>query len=255
MKKSVYFFAVVFCLLLASSAHATIHYTYAGTPVSSTGPLFFDLDLDGDNDFHFTSVDVGPNTGSTKFFVNCTKATSWYAAEGTTDTLPKAYSENAGFGTYHWQNTKGLLGSPAIGYFNNTGKYLMVKFSDGNNTYYGWFYLVKSGWYLTVESYAYSDVPDEIIKAGETEPTGIGEVAVNSSSIAKLSSHQIAFQNCEAFDKAIVYSMDGKTIAEINYPSAGHDYFLEPAGGAVLVSFLKKGKLLHSGKYFIRQEQ
>lgn len=256
MIKSISFCAVWLCLLLMNSAFATIHYTYVGDPVYSTTPVFYDLDLDGDNDFHFTAVDIGPSTGSVKFFVNCTKTSSQYAAEGTNDTLPKAYTEGAGFGTHHWQNTPGLLASPTIGYFNDTEKYLIVKFSDGNNnTYHGWFYLVKNGWYLTVDAYAYSDVPDQIIKAGETEPTGIADVPPAIFQIAKLTKHQIAFRNCDAFDQVNVYSSDGKMLAEISQPVAQNPYHLAFANGIVLVAFSKKGRVLHSEKYFIRQEE
>lgn len=246
MKKAVGLFIVLF---FAKNIYATIHYTEVNEQVSSLTPRLYDVDLDGDNDFFFTAVDLGPNTGSTAFYVNCSKPTSFYAAENTGDNLPKAYAFSSGLGTQVWQSDTGLLSSPTTGYFNNTSKYLMVKFSDGTNNYYGWFFLQKSGWSLYVASYAFSDVPDEMITPGETDPTSIQAVTPGSFNFVKLNAHQIAFENCVEYDKVSIATTDGRIIAEIHQPVAHQNYSLQ-ASGILLITFFREEKLLHSAKYF-----
>lgn len=248
MKQVIALFIVLF---LANNIYATIHYTEVNEQVSSSTPRLYDVDLDGDNDFRFTAVDLGPNTGSTAFYVNCSKPTSFYAAENTGENLPKAYAFSSGLGTHVWQSDTGLLSSPTTGYFNNITKYLMVKFSDGTDNYYGWFLLQKSGWSLYVVSYAFSDVPDEMITPGETYPTGIQDVLSGSFNFIKLNAHQISFENCAEYDRVSIVTTDGRMLAEIHQPIAYQSYPIQ-ASGMLFIAFFREEKLLHSAKYFVQ---
>ncbi|MDZ4844043.1 MAG: hypothetical protein SH857_00690 [Chitinophagales bacterium] len=245
MKKLLTFVALFF---FVSTLHATIHYFEVNDNVGSF-PLYYDVDLDGDNDFFFTVSDFGSSTGSFKFHVNSSNSTSFHAAEGANDTLPKAYNNGASLGTHNWRNTKGLLYSPTTGYFNSN-KYLMVKFSDGTNTYHGWF-LVGGGFQAYVISYAYSDVPNEIITAGETDPTGIPELFPAFFDLETINQHHIAFKNCSEYDRVFINSLDGKLIAEIENPIAAQKYTVEGSSNILLISFFLREKLLHTRKYLV----
>jgi len=240
--------------LLVNNISAAIHYTYVGDQVNSSSARYYDVDLDGDNDFHFTEVDLSPSTSSVSYHVNSTKPSSFYAA-ATSDSLPKAYAFGAGLGTYQWQNEAGLLFSPTGGYFTSNTKYLMVKFSDGSNAHYGWFEIRTSAWIIVIESFAYSDVPDEIIAAGETDPTVIQNINQPSFNLVKLDQHQIAFQNCEGYDKVSVYTLEGKTVTEITHPIAFQNYSIEQANGILMVAFFRNEKLLYSTRHFVQYQK
>ncbi len=238
----------------AYSCFATIHYFEVYQQVNSSTPFYIDIDLDGDNDFYFTVVDVGPNTGSFNFYVNCSKSTSFYAADGTSDTLPKAYNQGAALGTHNWRSATGLLSSPTMGFFRNTTKYLMVQFSDNNNnTYNGWVLIGGGGFTGYVEAYAYSDVPNQIILAGEIEPdpTSVNTINQNAFDILSINTRQVAFKNIADYDKVEIYALDGKLISRILNPAAAQHYNMEAQPGILLLSFFKGDMILHSRRYFV----
>lgn len=237
-------FTLVFALLLLHLSYGTIHYVTVDESVNNA-PRSYDLDLDGDNDFTFEYFS-NPYADS----ILCLKPTSFFAADGVN--APKAYQGGAGFGTYHWQSGGGLVcnGGGQTGNFASAYKYLMVKFSDGTHTFYGWFYLNTTFGYLIIESYAWQDVPDQTITAGETGGTGIVETVNASSAISALSANHISFENCKGFDQVAVYNVEGKMLSEIIAPVASHNYALDEKG-ILIIGFFKRGKLVGSGKYAV----
>lgn len=64
-----------------------------------------------------------------------------------------------------------------------TDKYLGLKLIVGSNTYYGWVRLdvAQNGTSFTVKDYAYNNIPNQPILAGETIATGINENSFASS--------------------------------------------------------------------------
>lgn len=236
-------FTLSFFSFLVFQVQATIHYTQVNDLISQ-GTHYYDIDLDGDDDFSFEVL-------STSVVVHCLKPDSYFAATGSSGDEPKAYSQGAGMGTFHWQNATGVLCSNSSeGLFTQAQKYLVVKFSDGTNLYQGWFYISGFNNVIDLLGYAYNDVPDEPITAGQTS-TGIAGINASTLLLAELTQHQITFQNCETIDKVIAYTMDGKKVAEIIKPVSGHKYTINQASGLLLVSFYKEEELLHTAKYFV----
>jgi hypothetical protein len=163
--------------ILFNISQATIHYTQVYEYAYPTA-RFYDIDLDGDNDFSFTS-------GNSDYVVEGLKPTCFYAAEGTSGSKPKAYQQGAAMGTYHWYNGIGSLILNS-GNFNGVSKYLMIKFNDtNNNTYYGWVLLISSngGGSLMIKEYAYQDTPNQTIIAGEVETLSIEDFSVNAINV------------------------------------------------------------------------
>ncbi|MCH7535503.1 MAG: T9SS type A sorting domain-containing protein, partial [Bacteroidetes bacterium] len=68
-------------------------------------------------------------------------------------------------------------------FLGQLSKYIGVKFDISGDTHYGWINIdmASSGNFLMVNSYAYNDVPDQAIKAGQT--VGIADQELNDVSI------------------------------------------------------------------------
>lgn len=239
-------------VLIAITTNATIHVTYVYDDVTYTpNERSYDLDLDGDDDFSFTFLSVYHI-----FEVHCSKSTSKYAATGTSGSDPKAYSEGAGLGTYHWSGGTGTLADEdGNGNFADANKYLMVKFSDGANTYYGWLLVgyFTSSTYPHVLNYAYNDIPGAAIEAGQLESgVGIEEFNKATFSLSQINQHSIAFKDCNEYDKVSVYSTEGKLLAEIKNPTPLETYSLNQNDKVMLVAFFRRDQLLFTSKYLIQ---
>jgi hypothetical protein len=233
-------------MLALNSSYATIHYHYVLDRL--TDDPIYDIDLDGDDDFQFTKYN------SSTYYVECLKATSYFAAEETTY-YPKGYQEGAGMGTFNWHySTQGTLISSSSGNFTaNSDKYLMVKFKSGGFTYYGWVRLFYQTGEMYVHSYAYSDVNNETISPGQQSATGIEETDPTLFSVLRLNNYQVAFNNCTQFDKVSIYTLEGKQVAAIDNPQAYQNYPVRSTGGNLLyIAYFKEEKLMYSAKYFVQ---
>jgi hypothetical protein len=242
-------FSLLAVLFFVTHSQAAIHVTQVNEEVYGS-TRYYDLDNDGDHDFYFQY-----NQSDYTAYVSCSKPTSYFAADGTVGNNAKAYSLNAGMGTYHWEYSDGFLFDliNSNGFFHNTTKYLMVKFSNGTDVYYGWFLLFTENGILEVISYGYNDVPNATIKPGETDMTGISEAEKAAFALAGISRNTVAFKNCAEFDKVLVYAVDGKTIADINYPVALQTYALHSENSNVMmVAYFRKGQLRYTAKYFVQ---
>ena len=165
-----------FVSLLFTISKATIHYVSVDQTVGGTGRSY-DMDFDGSTDFYFEC--------GTSCNVHSPVSTSLFANEGTNGTLPKAYAIGEVMDTFNWHVGSGMLEGPGStgNFFNVINKYLMVKFSDGTHTYYGWFLISDYFLNLSIISYAYSDVPGEILSPGQTTTLGHQETTIESSII------------------------------------------------------------------------
>lgn len=222
--------------MLFNASYATIHYSYVYEDFYFN-TRYYDLDLDGDNDFSFAF-----NSGQSASLVHCEKNSSYYAADG--NNKPKAYSDGSALGTYTWINIDGDLS-----YYMGAQKYLAVKFSDGTNTYYGWF-LIDYQSYPKVVSYAWNDVPNQTITMGDMGVTSIGEID-NSNFAFSFIDNTIVFNNTAAYNKVAVYNLQGQTISEIEKPAQGQQYPIQ-ANGIVLVAFYQNGTLVSTTKQYIK---
>jgi hypothetical protein len=166
MKKTITLFSM---LLLFNLSRATIHYTYVNEVIPRFS--YCDMDNNDDNDFYFY-FDANMST----YFIQSLLPASYFAADA--QNRAKAYSLASGMGTYTWYS-----GTSDLTFFTLNTKYLMVKFSNGINTYYGWF-LINSNTGSTgakfVVSYAYNDVPNQTLTPGEGELTGVEDVPSNT---------------------------------------------------------------------------
>lgn len=246
MKKLYTLFALS---LLASSLSATIHYTYVHEDVIGTD-RYYDMDLDGDDDFRFEF-----NAGSGEVTVNPIKSTSSFAAEGQFGPFPKAYVKGAGMGTYHWWDAEGRMAYVYLGTgggsgnFYNTNKYLQVQFSDGINVLHGWFEILCDQNHFYIESFAYSDVPNQTITAGQTDPTFVPTINPEWFTLAPHAAGHVAFKNCDMFDKVLVTSVDGRLVGEIINPQAFHNYQLVSPQSILVLTFYRKNELVYGMQY------
>jgi hypothetical protein len=227
---------------------ATIHLTYVSEAVYNE-VRSYDLGLDSDNDFSIEDTSVI----NYNYNVHCLKATSFYAAGGSSGSTPKAYAALAGLGTYHWQNGSGELCdyNAQNGPFGDVDKYLLVKFSNGTNNYYSWIRLITVSGSVHVDSYAYNDVPDEPITAEQTSTTGIDEINNAFYQITHVTPNGINFNNNVGFNKVMVSTIDGKVVGTINQPTANQQYTLPTSNGMLIVSYFKDEKLLASTKFIV----
>jgi len=242
-------FTIIAFLTIAINTFAAMRVTQVNEYVTNS-PRYYDMDADGDNDFSFTL-----DFQYYEAFVECSKPTSYIAADGASGNYAKAYVEGAGMGTYHWEPNSGFLFDldNVDGFFLNTTKYLMVKFSDGTNTYYGWFLLSNSSSNFYIVSYGYNDTPNTTVFPGEGETLGISEADKTKFALAALTAKSVAFNDCSSFDKVMVYTADGKTIAEINRPEALQTYMLNNEHrNVLLIAYFRKQQLLYTARHLAR---
>ena len=164
------------------------------------------LDLNGDliTDFKF---EVGSGVTCSSASVKCTY-TNWVKANGFTTTNSVVFTTYI----YPWLNSAIALSSESLinsmakfisgsvtmaievtigfsatrGYFiGQTDKYVGLKFKIGANTHYGWMLVDVSSTAdtLIIKSYAYNDVPNQSINAGEGIFVGVDEKELNNVSI------------------------------------------------------------------------
>lgn len=243
-------FTLFTLILLSHPLFATIHYTFVQDYISQNVQAY-DLDLDGDNDFYFEDTSYLDYS----YRVHTLKSTSFFAADGTTGSTPKAYVASAGAGTYHWENGTGELCNYdcQLGSFANGDKYLQVKFNSGSHTYYGWVRIITIGGNFLVGSYAYNDVPDEPITPGDQGTTGIIEIGLALQQATHVGPNGISFNNNTGFDKVMVTTVDGKMITTINNPNINQTYNLVTGNNMVIVSYFKHEELLSSNKFVVLQ--
>lgn len=228
----------IISILFVTSGFATMHVSYPHDQIYS-GPLYYDLDLDGDNDFSFDY-----NGGSYSYDVISSKNTSNFAADAGNN--PKGYTAGAGMGTYHWQTGTGHLKTgSSVGQFVSGDKYLMVQFQNtSGTTFYAWFFITNDG--TEVSSYGWEDVANQTVTPGQT--SGIEDLTgtVVSSTI---SNGFVSFTDCGNFDKAVVYTIEGKQLANIEKPVAMQNYAVGTRTGLLVIAFYRREQMLASAKY------
>ena len=233
------FITLLLVLALFQGTRATIHSATVYDNIYNSGDLYYDIDLNGDNDFHLNYIN------GSGYNVQGMSATCYFAADSPVN-KPKSYTYGAGLGTYHW------ISYPApMDYFTSGTKYIMVKFNNGPDTYYGWIEILDYLDQLYVTGYAYNDVPNQTITAGQTNPTAINETPAPCFDLSKIGQHQISFKNCDAYDKVKIYGYDGKLLSEINNPAALQCYPLEASNNAVIITYYKKEQLLTAVKQIV----
>ena len=94
-------------------------------------------------------------------------------------------------------------------FLGQNDKYIGVKFNISGNNHYGWILVDVSSIAdsLTVKSYAYNDVPDQLIKAGQT--VGIEDQSLNNVSIYGFN-NQIYISGTEG--TATVFNLQGQRV-------------------------------------------
>lgn len=129
-----------------------------------------------------------------------------------------------------WDNTGGVLavnGSATNGFltvpFSNAGnypnagdKYIAVKFVIGANTHYGWIRVsVVNSTSITIKDFAYEDVANQSIEAGQTV-TGINK-SLATTTIVKNNNNTIEVEFANAFSGTVeVVSLSGQVIRTEN---------------------------------------
>lgn len=231
---------ITLAMLSFFSANATITYTYAPQSFADT-VRSIDLDGDGTADFAFSNGGVG------NVVVQCLSNKSYYAGD-VADQTPLPYQGGDSLGTFGWNSQNGSLED-----FGTQQAYLMVKIqADVNTEYFGWFLISFTSQQPSIISYAFSDVPDVQIKAGE------GDGVINSIREAKTGNYgfdmignNITFKDCSAYDKVCFYNTNGQQLNEINAPVPQQQYSIS-INGAMIVTFYKGGRVAASTKQYVR---
>lgn len=255
MKKVIVFLFFVFT---GQSLYPIIHYKYVNERVYTGSPRYYDMDFNGDDDFsfHFYSSSL-PH-----YYINSEQPYNYFASWGCD---PKAYNYGADTGNVYWcspwidpvQDSDCEL-TGTSGKFNNVTKYLLVKFKNGTNTFYGWFLVkhITEGDSLWIVSYAYNDIADEPVTAGQGDPaTIVAELTDNHFPFVlnKLSENQIVFQNCDDFDEVSIYTITGELLSEIEQPIALQYYPIKQDNDVLIIAFFNKGRLLYSSPYLVNK--
>jgi hypothetical protein len=137
--------------------------------------------------------------------------------------------------------------------FGSQQAYLMVKIqADINTEYFGWFLISFTSSQPGIISYAFSDVPDVQIRAGE------GDGIINGIREAKAANYgfdmignNITFKDCSAYDRVCFYNISGQQLGEINAPVPQQQYSIS-VNGAMIVTFFKNGRVAASTKQYVR---
>ncbi len=223
-------------LLCFSFCHATIivkditDFTF-----TSNASLDFDFNSDGVIEFSFQEMEgtVGTFYDSNQVnFVGCGSLASGYGWDVMkplmTNTLITSSSSFEGQGDAYinpnWAETNNL--------FPSGDSYIGVKFNIGPKTYYGWILVHSTGGpsdIITIKSYAYNNVPDESITAGQT--LGIND----SNSITHLKIYPnptkdlVFIEIKNNIDSLSVYNMKGE-LMKTNLTNNILDLSLFPTG-------------------------
>ncbi|MCW5907338.1 MAG: hypothetical protein KIS94_05735 [Chitinophagales bacterium] len=235
-------FTLIPVLMFLYQGYATIHYQYYNQYVGNTTTASKDIDADGTADFKFS-----PYNGLTT--VICLKPSSYYAAN--VSGFPIAYTKGAALGTMQWVSDTGTLRNTnnSTGQFGNNQLYMMIKFSNGANVFYGWVLLSAGSSGMVIVGHGYNDVPNEPITPGqESATTGISELKPSDFSIIKINEHQIAFGDCDAYDRVVFYDLQGKLVADIVSPIAQQCYTVTFDGKVMLVAFYRNEQLIYTTK-------
>ena len=231
---------IILAMLSFYTANATITYTYNPQSFADT---IRSIDLDGDSvaDFAFYNGGVG------NVLVQCLSSKSYYAGS-IADQVPLAYQGGDSLGTFGWNSQDGSLEN-----FGTQQAYLMVKIqADINTEYFGWFLISFTSAQPSIISYAFSDVPNVQIRAGE------GDGVISSIREAKPANYgfdmiggNILFKDCTGYDKVCFYNTNGQQLSEINAPIQQQQYSIS-INGAVIVTFFKNGRVAASTKQYVR---
>lgn len=159
MKKNLFILLIV----LNAKMYSTIIVTSINMGFSNN-PCNIDLDINGIDDFSifrpaFNTIDVG-----------CQHSNAFLQVNGGGNAI--AYINNATIGASTWSNTSGALMNA---FYGQNMRYIGVKIIVLGITYYGWISVAvaSDANSFTVYEFAYQDIPNTPIKAGEKD-TGIG---------------------------------------------------------------------------------
>jgi len=230
-----FYFTHLFSFLLFTVGHATMHYTYVNEEIISN--RYYDMDINGDNNFVFTYYNQ-------RYSMTAADSFNMEATVTGGQQMAKAYVASAPLGTYTWsQNVFGVNVPSFLDMFLQTKKYAMVKFMVGADAYYGWFLLDNQTDPLRmyVVSYAWSDVPNQPITAGDM-PTGIEDATMQAFNIrVQNGTIQIAAPGTY---KAAIINLSGQVVQQQNVESGTIDAGMLPRGIYVLTLTDEKGKTL-----------
>lgn len=167
MKKLVLFFSLV----IFSNLKAAIIYTYAYQDIINSN---YSIDFNGDavTDFWISNFNYDNRID-----------VAWSPNYSYVQTTPSigiaaAFAQDAVIGNLTWSNYSNIdLNFNFIQDF----KYIGVKFLVGTNYYYGWIRVQVSSdkFLVTLYDYAFQDVPNMPLKAGEKEAVGLKEYSQN----------------------------------------------------------------------------
>jgi hypothetical protein len=167
-----------------SSVHSLVwHPSGCGnvpSPSDSSASISLDINNDGTNDFtiycsswyHFVSASIPCGNYNTSMTITGTNSNNQIATNGNFD-IAKLYSlgekiESSGV----WKVSSTLMRS-SVTYPYGTNfegsKYLGLKIRQEQNDYFGWLYINKDGYVITVMSYAINLTVNNSIITGQTE--------------------------------------------------------------------------------------
>jgi hypothetical protein len=153
---------------------------YVPSPSDSTASVSFDIDNDNIVDFtlscnswyNFVSASGPCANYNTSIVLSGTSNDNKVAISGDYNIVKKYVLNDVIDNSQQWSNTAMLMlssaSAPFATNFNDT-VYLCLKINTVQGDYFGWIYIDKNGYDVTVISYAFNQSVNNSIKAGQTE--------------------------------------------------------------------------------------
>ena len=154
---------LILMVLMGTVAWANIVYTDITPDNNYSSGGSFDFDNDGTNEM---------NTIDGKY-IGLSDCRVWtMGASSPNDIIPKPLSLNTVIGTagYFSSNTYASMDNWGSGtsFPLNVDAYLAFRFTVSGNDYYGWMRVMYDGTHFVYKDYAYEDIPNTLILAGDT---------------------------------------------------------------------------------------
>ncbi|RFC54716.1 hypothetical protein [Brumimicrobium aurantiacum] len=153
---------------------------YVPSPSDSTASVSFDIDNDNVVDFtlscnswyNFVSASGPCANYNTSIVLSGTSNNNKVAINGNYNIVKKHDLNDVIDNSLLWSNTARLMLSSASAPFETNFDdtvYLGLKINTDQGDYFGWIYIDKNGYDVTVKSYAFNQSVNNSINAGQTE--------------------------------------------------------------------------------------
>lgn len=221
MKKTTLFLTLLIAFGISNSNNAAIVYNdIADETLASGGSIEIDFDGGGSE---FTITDTGFGTivpgvifNSQDFHIATVSANEWDVMKGLT--FGTSIDANVGFFDQGDASIDPMWGTTA---FPNVDTYLGAQFKIGANTHYGWILVNWDGaGTFIVKSFAYNNVPNESINAGETSNSTSSVVRLENILVSVFpnpTSDLLMINLNEAINAEVtIYNLSGQNVKQLS---------------------------------------